>query len=207
VQRAPPSHVTGAVLLVEDITGRVALERSARQAEKLAALGTLAAGLAHELNNPIGIISSRIEIMLLEAEAHGLPPGVADDLRVLHRHAQRVGKIAQGLLSFSRQSSGQRGVVDLNHLVAETLVLVEKQLARDGIVLKTTLAPWLPAVGRDANALQQVVLNLVTNARGTRWGRQADHHRDQSRAGRLRRRAPDRARHRRHRPGGAAQDL
>ena len=158
-------RVTGAVLLVEDITGRVALERSARQAEKLAALGTLAAGLAHELNNPIGIISSRIEIMLLEAEAHGLPPGVADDLRVLHRHAQRVGKIAQGLLSFSRQSSGQRGAVDLNHLVAETVLLVEKQLARDGIVLKTTLAPWLPAVGGDANALQQVVLNLVTNAR------------------------------------------
>ena len=158
-------RVTGAVLLVEDITGRVALERSARQAEKLAALGTLAAGLAHELNNPIGIISSRIEIMLLEAEAHGLPPGVADDLRVLHRHAQRVGKIAQGLLSFARQSSGQRGAVDLNHLVAETVLLVEKQLARDGIAVKTTLAPWLPTVGGDANALQQVVLNLVTNAR------------------------------------------
>ncbi len=103
--------------------------------------------------------------MLLEAEAHGLPPGVADDLRVLHRHAQRVGKIAQGLLSFARQSSGQRGAVDLNHLVAETVLLVEKQLARDGIAVKTTLAPWLPAVGGDANALQQVVLNLVTNAR------------------------------------------
>ena len=158
-------RVAGAVLLVEDITDRVALERSARQAEKLAALGTLAAGLAHELNNPIGIISSRIEIMLLEAETQALPPGVADDLRVLHRHAQRVGKIAQGLLSFARQSSGQRGVADLNHLVAETVLLVEKQLARSGIVVKTTLAPWLPAVSGDANALQQVVLNLVTNAR------------------------------------------
>jgi PAS domain S-box-containing protein len=155
----------GAVLLVEDITSRVALERSARQAEKLAALGTLAAGLAHELNNPIGIISSRIEIMLLEAESQSLPPGVADDLRVLHRHAQRVGKIAQGLLSFARQSPGQRGAVDLNDLVRETLLLVEKQLTRDRIGVKCALAPWLPAVGGDANALQQVVLNLVTNAR------------------------------------------
>jgi PAS domain S-box-containing protein len=155
----------GAVLLVQDVTGRVAFERSARQAEKLAAVGTLAAGLAHELNNPIGIISSRIEIMLLEAESQSLPAGVADDLRVLHRHAQRVGKIAQGLLSFARQSSGQRGAVDLNRLVAETVLLVEKQMARDGIVVKCALAPWLPAVGGDANALQQVVLNLVTNAR------------------------------------------
>ena len=98
----------GAVLLIEDITERVALERSARQAEKLAALGTLGAGIAHELNNPIGIISSRIEIMLLDAESNPLPAGVTDDLRVLHRHAQRVTRIAQGLLSFARQSPIER---------------------------------------------------------------------------------------------------
>ena len=155
----------GAVLVVQDVTGRVALERSARQAEKLAAVGTLAAGLAHELNNPIGIISSRIEIMLLEAEAQSLPPTVMEDLHVLHRHAQRVGKIAQGLLSFSRWSPGARGAVDLNQLVEDTMLLIEKQLSRQGIVVKRALAGWLPAVEGDANALQQVVLNLMTNAR------------------------------------------
>lgn len=155
----------GAVLLIQDITLRVALERSARQAEKLAALGALAAGLAHELNNPIGIISSRIEIMLLDAESEPLPREVTEDLRVLHRHAQRVARIAQGLLSFSRQSSERRGPVDLNHLVEETLLLMEKQVVKEGIAVKRALAPDLPPVWGDDNALQQVMLNLLSNAR------------------------------------------
>ncbi len=155
----------GAVLLVQDITERVVLERSARHAEKLAALGTLAAGLAHELNNPIGIISSRIEIMLLDAESEPLPREVTEDLRVLHRHAQRVARISQGLLSFARQGPGQRGPVDLNHLVEEILLLMEKQVVKEGIAVKRVLEPDLPPVWGDGNSLQQVVLNLLTNAR------------------------------------------
>jgi PAS domain S-box-containing protein len=155
----------GAVLLIEDITERVGLERGVRQAEKLAALGTLAAGLAHELNNPIGIISSRAELMLLEADSAPLSPDVAEDLRVIHRHAQRVARIAQGLLSFSRHSPGERGRVDLNRVVDETLLLVEKMIVKDGLMLRRALAPGLPQIWGDANALQQVVMNLVTNAR------------------------------------------
>jgi PAS domain S-box-containing protein len=155
----------GAVLLVEDITERLAFERSARQAEKLAALGTLAAGLAHELNNPIGIISSRIELMLLDAESRPLPEEVREDLEVLHRNAQRVARIAQGLLSFARQSPGERAPVDVNHVVEETLLLLDRQIAKSGITLRRKLAPGLPLVRGDGNALQQVVLNLLTNAR------------------------------------------
>jgi PAS domain S-box-containing protein len=155
----------GAVLLIEDITERVGLERVARQSEKLAALGTLAAGLAHELNNPIGIISSRAELMLLEAESAPLSADVAEDLRVIQRHAQRVARIAQGLLSFSRHSSGERGRVDLNRVVDETLLLVEKMIVKDGITFRRALTPGLPPIWGDANALQQVVMNLVTNAR------------------------------------------
>ncbi|MFQ5899520.1 MAG: ATP-binding protein [Candidatus Methylomirabilia bacterium] len=161
-ENATPS---GAVILVEDITEKVALERSARQAEKLAALGTLAAGLAHELNNPIGVISSRIELMLQEAEGHGLPPQIRDDLEVLRRHSQRVARIGRGLLSFGRQSPGERLPVDLNHIVEETLLLVEKQMVREGIRIRTELDRTLPPLLGDANALQQVVLNLLTNAR------------------------------------------
>jgi PAS domain S-box-containing protein len=159
------AQVAGVVLLIEDITDRVGLERAARQSEKLAALGTLAAGLAHELNNPIGIISSRAELMLLEGDSAPLSPDVAEDLRVIHRHAQRVARIAQGLLSFSRHSSGERGRIDLNRVVDETLLLVEKMIVKDGITLRRALTPSLPPIWGDANALQQVVMNLVTNAR------------------------------------------
>lgn len=156
---------SGAALLIEDITERVALERAARQAEKLAALGTLSAGLAHELNNPIGIISSRIELMLMEAESRELPAEVRADLEVLHRHAQRVARIAQGLLSFSRHSPAERGPVDLNRVVEETLLLVEKQMSKEGIRVGARLDRALSPLLGDANALQQVVLNLLTNAR------------------------------------------
>lgn len=143
---------------------RVALVEAARRAEKLAALGTLAAGLAHELNNPIGIISSRIELMLLEAESAQMPVPLVEDLRVLHRQAQRVARIASGLLSFARQSSGERMPVDLNHVVEETLLLAERQMAKQGIRVETRLSAGLPPLLGDANTLQQVLLNLVTNA-------------------------------------------
>jgi PAS domain S-box-containing protein len=143
---------------------RAALEGAARRAEKLAAIGTLAAGLAHELNNPIGIISSRIEIMLMEAESRSLPTGLLDDLRVLHRHALRIAKIARGLLSFSRPGPGQPGPVDLNQVVEETLLLTEKQVTRAGITIRLALASGLPPLRGDADTLQQVMLNLVANA-------------------------------------------
>ena len=141
-----------------------AMEQGARRAEKLAALGTLAAGLAHELNNPIAIICSRIEVMLLEAEATGLPEALRSDLQVLHRNAVRVARIAQGLLSFSRPSSGTRGAVDLGGVVRETLLLAERQVKRAGVTLTVDCDESLPAIEGDGNALEQVLLNLLTNA-------------------------------------------
>jgi signal transduction histidine kinase len=103
--------------------------------------------------------------MLLEAEAQPLAEELRDDLHVLHRHAQRVARIAQGLLSFARQSPGEQGPVDLNRLVDETALLVDKQIGREGVTLSRHLTTSLPPVWGDANALQQVLMNLLTNAR------------------------------------------
>jgi PAS domain S-box-containing protein len=167
VIRGPRGELDGVVLHIENITDRVRLEQSVQEAEKLAAIGTLAAGVAHEINNPIGIMTSRIELMLEEAAGAetGLPPAVRDDLAVLQRNAQRVGRITQGLLSFARRGSGVKQPTDLNAIVAETLLLFDTQAAKAGIVVERRLAGELPLVEADPNQLQQVLLNLLNNAR------------------------------------------
>jgi PAS domain S-box-containing protein len=163
--RTPAGEVIGAVFALEDVTERIELERIARQSEKMAAVGTLAAGIAHEINNPIGIITSRVELMLMEARERRMKREVIKDLRVLEKHAGRVAKITQGLLSFSRQAPWKLTSVDVNQVVEEALLLVEKQFAKEGITLKKDLARDLPKVQGSANHLEQVIVNLLTNAR------------------------------------------
>ena len=159
-----------AMAFVTDITERLLLERASRQADKLTALGTLAAGVAHELNNPLGIVTSRIELMLMEDEREELPQSVRDDLAVLHRQTQRVSRLVQGLLSFARPTTPQHGPVSLNDVVAEILTLAEKQFEKGGLTTTTVLEDGLPTFVGDAGALQQVVLNLVSNARQAMTG-------------------------------------
>jgi PAS domain S-box-containing protein len=163
--RTPTGEVIGAVFALEDVTERIELERIARQSEKMAAVGTLAAGIAHEINNPIGIITSRVELMLMEAHERSLKREVIKDLRVLEKHAGRVAKITQGLLSFSRQAPWKLTSVDVNQVVEEALLLVEKQLAKERIALKQDLARDLPKIQGSPNHLEQVIVNLLTNAR------------------------------------------
>jgi PAS domain S-box-containing protein len=153
-----------ALAFLTDITQRRAMERASRQTERLTAVGQLSAGFAHEVNNPIGVMTSRIELMLMDAEANKLPAETIDDLKVLHRHAQRVATITNNLLSFARQSPQERTLVDLNDVVEAVLVLVGPQYERHGVRVHRDAAEALPRVLGQANALQQVVLNLVTNA-------------------------------------------
>jgi two-component system, NtrC family, sensor kinase len=161
-----------AMALITDISERKRIEAELQQqrevlyqTEKLAALGTLSAGIAHEMNNPLGIITSRIEVMLLDAEENSLPAQVLEDLQVLHRATQRVARIATNLRSFARQAPREHAPLDLNAVVEETLLLMRKPLEVDGINIVSTLDRELPPILGDAGTLQQVLLNLVTNAR------------------------------------------
>lgn len=145
---------------------REALYRS----ERLAALGHLAAGVGHEMNNALGIMTARLDIMLAEADGSGLPPELVEDLRVLHRSTARVADIARALRSFERLSERGRRPLDLNAVVRETLILVQKPMSAGGIRVSAALAPSLPWVLGDAGQLQQVLLNLLTNAQDAMTG-------------------------------------
>jgi PAS domain S-box-containing protein len=165
VIRGATGGIDGVVLRLENITERVKLEQSVQESEKLAAIGTLAAGIAHEINNPIAIMSSRIELMLEDAGDTGLPPSVRDDLAVLQRNAERVGRITQALTSFARPARAVRKPLDLNTVVEETLLLFEKHATKAGLGIVRRLTPGLPLVEADANEMEQVLLNLLNNAR------------------------------------------
>ncbi len=171
------SHVPSAdggvaIAFITDITERKRVEAQLQrqrevlyQNEKLAALGTMAAGIAHEMNNPLGIITTRIEVMLLDAQQQQLPPQVLDDLQVLHRASQRVARIAASLRSFARHTPGDRVPLDLNAVVEESLQLMQKPLAADNVQIVASLDRTLPPILGDATTLHQVLMNLLTNAR------------------------------------------
>ena len=150
------------VCFVTDISERVAFERQTRQAETLNALGAIAAGIAHDLNNPLAIISSRSELMLSLLDTGN--PDLRQDLEVLRRNAERASRIATGLLTLAAQRSTTRETVNINELVEATILLVVGEFRRSNIEIVTSLDRSLPPVAGDPTALQRVLMNLMTNA-------------------------------------------
>ena len=151
----------GLVVMVEDVTEQQALETQLVQSEKLAAVGQLVSGVAHELNNPLTSIAGLSEFLLEQKELGKKDRG---HLQVIHEQAQRAGRIVRNLLTFARQGASERVPVDLNDVVRRTLSLMTYDLKLKEISVQRELNSTLPDVLGDRHGLQQVVLNLVTNA-------------------------------------------
>ncbi len=139
------------------------VERKLMQAEKLAAIGFLAAGVAHEVNNPISILITRLELIKKELEK-GRSDMLKKDVDVLLAHSIRIGRIAGNLLSFSRGASTEVTDASLNEVVERVMSLLEIQLRRKGVALDLSLERDLPAVSINVPGMEQVIYNIVYNA-------------------------------------------
>ena len=154
-------NVEGVVLSGRDVTDLKRLEEQLIQAEKLAAMGQMLAGVAHELNNPLTAILGVTELL---RERQGEDDSTKRQLELTHRQARRAARIVQNLLEFSRPASPQKKPLDLSNLLERTLQLHEHSLRRNNVEVDFHLQPDLPGVIGDANQLIQVFLNLITNA-------------------------------------------
>ena len=153
--------IEGVVISGRDVTEVKRLEEQLIQAEKLAAMGHMLAGVAHELNNPLTAILGVTELL---RERVGLEDSAKRQLELTHRQARRAARIVQNLLEFSRPASPQKKPVDLNSLIERTLQLHEHSLRRNCVAVDFRPQPELPGVIGDGNQLIQVLLNLVSNA-------------------------------------------
>jgi two-component system, NtrC family, sensor kinase len=155
-------QVIGRLIIMDDITERVDLEAQLSQADKLSSIGLLAAGVAHEVNTPLAVISSYTQMLAKQLQGD---PQKAGLLEKITRQTFRASEIVNNLLNFSRTSGSEISDVDVNKVIADTLALLEHQFKVAKVEVQNALTPALPAIQGNAGRLQQVFLNLFLNAK------------------------------------------
>lgn len=148
-------------IIYVDISDRKRLESQLIQSEKMAAIGQLAAGVAHELRNPLAIVMNAL--FDLRQIADGTNRDIVEDLRIAEEEIGRMQAIIKNLLEFSRESGSEPEQVDVNDLLSRTLQLMRNYLESNGVRVTTELVPMPPCLA-NTNALRQIFLNLITNA-------------------------------------------
>jgi PAS domain S-box-containing protein len=160
--QAAPGERCGTILIIDDITARVRLEEQLQHTEKMASVGLLAAGVAHEVNTPLAGISSYTQLLRGQLDEDDPRQQV---LERIEKQSFRAAKIINGLLNFSRSSGTEFDRVDVNKVLADVLALVEHQLDGSRIRVRRELAPHVPPIRGNENRIQQVFFNLILNAR------------------------------------------
>ena len=159
--RDDQGRVASIVVVMSDITDRATLQAKLMQAEKLAAVGELVSGVAHEVNNPLTAVLGFADLLLDNPE---IPENARKDLRVILQEAQRTKQIVQNLLSFARQMPPQRKLVQPNAILRRTVQLRAYDFHSRGVEVIEQLDDALHQVMGDAHQLQTVFLNILNNA-------------------------------------------
>ena len=154
--------IAGTIVVVEDISARVQLEEQLQISEKMASIGLLAAGVAHEVNTPLTGISSFVQMLMQGTDPEDPKTQV---LEKIERQTFRAAKIVNGLLNLARPAQVDSGPVDVNAVINDVLSLLEHQLRTGRIQVRKELAATAPVVLGIEYKLQQVFLNLFLNAR------------------------------------------
>ncbi|MBN2125170.1 MAG: PAS domain S-box protein, partial [Deltaproteobacteria bacterium] len=154
--------VAGFEGIIKDITQRKNMEQQLLQSDKLASLGQLSAGVAHEINNPLGLILGYTQL-LLKGKSKGLQQ--VEDLKTIEKHTRNCKRIVEALLNFARRTETKRAAVDINRTIREVLTIMRHQLEMEGLRIETSLDEGLPPVQGDGEKLKQVLMNLILNAR------------------------------------------
>jgi signal transduction histidine kinase len=152
----------GRLIIFDDITDRDELERQLVQADKLSSIGLLAAGVAHEVNTPLAVISTYAQMLAKQISEDEQKSKLLDKIA---KQTFRASEIVNSLLNFSRTSTTEFIELDVSKVIQETLNLLEHQLKKSAIEVKLTAESALPPVKANAGKLQQVFLNLFLNAR------------------------------------------
>ena len=152
----------GRLIIFDDITDRDELERRLVQADKLSSIGLLAAGVAHEVNTPLAVISTYAQMLARQISDDSSQSKLLDKIA---KQTFRASEIVNSLLNFSRTSTTELVEVDLNRVIRETLALIEHQLHKAAVRTELELTDKLPAIRGNSGKLQQVFLNLFLNAR------------------------------------------
>jgi two-component system, NtrC family, sensor kinase len=160
-------ETVGRIILVDDITSRIDLEGQLAQAEKLSSIGLLAAGVAHEVNTPLAVISSYAQMLSKQVRGDARLAPLLDKIT---QQTFRASEIVNSLLNFSRTSGAEFRELDVNTIIQDTLTLLDHQLKTSRISLDVSLQSDLPPIRGNPGKLQQVFLNLFLNAKDAMAG-------------------------------------
>ena len=154
--------VIGRLIIMDDITERIELEAQLAQSDKLSSIGLLAAGVAHEVNTPLAVISSYAQMLSKQLVGDSAKSGLLDKIT---RQTFRASEIVNNLLNFSRTTGTEFSDVDVNKVIGDTLTLLDHQFRTSKVKVESDLGEALPAIHGNPGRLQQVFLNLFLNAK------------------------------------------
>jgi signal transduction histidine kinase len=149
-------------LLVKDIEQRRLMEEQIAQADKLASIGQLSAGVAHEINNPLGIILGYTQLLMRNGDSS---KENYDDLKIIEKHAKNCKSIVADLLSFSRSAKPEKEIKNVNDVIDDVLTFIQQHAGLEGVEIIREYDRKVPAIVLDEKKIKQVFINLIMNAK------------------------------------------